>query len=89
MILREKETQERDEKSRQERSGSWERSLIDSKAGSNFIMMSDGLKKSKESKGTQKDAQSPSTVFDDSVSQISKINRNIQKHEKEDKNQTM
>ena len=31
-------------------------------------MMSDGLKKSKESKGTQMDPKSPSTVFDDSVS---------------------
>ena len=35
------------------------------------------------------DAQSPSTIFDDSVSQISKINRKMQSHEKEDKNQTM
>ena len=69
IAMRERETKERDDKSRQERSGSWERALEDShNTGSRHIMMSDGLKKSKESKGTQKDAQSPSTVFDDSVS---------------------
>lgn len=87
VALKQQETLARDEKSREERSQSWERAL----GGSNekipaVVKSNESLKKSKESKGTQKDENEN---IDDTVSDISKINKNIKMGEKEDKNQTM
>ena len=50
------------------------------------MLKSGGLKKSREGKV---EPQSPTSVFDDSKSQISQINKKLKTNEKEDKNQTM
>ena len=71
-----------DEQDQQHRSGSWERALAESRDRS---LKSGDMKKSKDAKGEN----SPSSKFDDSISDISRINKKLQSHEKEDKNQTM